>query len=167
MKVGMNKRWNCTWEPLLGNLGNLGNLGSLYLGTFTEQPLLGNLYLGALGIFGGIYLGTLTWESLLGNLGNLCLRTFAWEPLFGNLGNLYLGTLGNRKPCYGWKPQSFCCWGKKEGRVGGRSLHLLNPWVHAWHDPSHPENLPSPARTASRQSPGIFQRNAIFSASFG
>ena len=45
------------------------------MGTFTWEPLIGNLYLG-------------TWEP-----GNLYLGTFNWEPL---LGNLYLepGNLG-------------------------------------------------------------------------
>ena len=57
-----------TWEPLLGNL---------YLGTFNWEPLLGNLYLGT---WEPGNLGTFTWEP--GNLG-----TFTWEP-----GNLYLGT---------------------------------------------------------------------------
>ena len=47
-----------SWEPLLGNL---------YLGTFNWEPLLGNLYLG-------------TWEPLLGNLGESVLELLRSAP---------------------------------------------------------------------------------------
>ena len=82
------------WEPLLGNFGNLGNLHLGTMGTFTWEPLLGNLYLGTFTwepSLGNLHLGTFTWEPLLGNLHlrNLDLGTFTWEPL---LGNLHLGT---------------------------------------------------------------------------
>ena len=70
------------WEPfgnLEGTLWTLGNLSNLEgtLGTFTWEPLLGNLYL-----------GTFNWEPLLGNLG-----TFTWEPVLGTC-TWNLGTLG-------------------------------------------------------------------------
>ena len=121
------------WEPW-GNLeGTLGTLG-----TFTWEPLLGSLYL-----------GTFTWEPLLGKLG-----TFTWEPL---LGNLYLGTweplLGTWEPwgngfwsCsgllrnlyYGWRPQSFCCWGKTY--LGFRWLKQLEFPVETWDSETYIEN---------------------------
>ena len=129
------------WERLLGNLENLylKTLGSS--GTFTWEPLLGNpAKVGTLGtLYGNLYLGTFrTWEPSkpsLGNLANLGSFTWElWEPLLGNLenlGNLYLGSLGplarnfggdHFRSCsgllrnlhYGWRPQSFCCWGKIE-----------------------------------------------------
>ena len=85
-----------TWEPLLGNL---------YLGTLTWEPLLGNLYLETCTwevLLGNLDLGSFTWEPLLGNLdlgtltwepllGNLHLGTFTWEPLLGNLGGIGFG----------------------------------------------------------------------------
>ena len=91
------------WEPLLGNL---------YLGTFNWEPLLGNLYLGTWEP-GNLYLGTFNWEPLLGNLG-----TFTWEPLLGTWepwGNGFWSCSGLlRNLYYGGRPQSFCCWRKKQ-----------------------------------------------------
>ena len=102
------------WEPW-------GNLGNLYWGTFTWEPLLGNLatftwepgnlYLGT------FYLGIFTWEPLL---GNLYLGTFTWEPLLGTWepwGNRFWSCSGLlRNLYYGWRPQSILLLGKKVAR---------------------------------------------------
>ena len=121
-------------EPWQSNLGNL-------IETFTMSPwepgprLLGNLYIIILGT-----LTTFTWKTWepcrepwrnleglegtfwelfgnleetlrkpWGNLGNLYLGTFTWEP-WGNRFRSCSGLLRNLY--YGWRPQSFCCWGK-------------------------------------------------------
>jgi len=71
-------------------LRNLGNLEAT-LGTFTWDPLLGNLYLG-------------TWEPLL---GNVCL-----EP--GNLGGIGFGAAPVCAETFTMAedPKAFYCWKK-------------------------------------------------------
>ena len=134
-----------TLEPLgtlgtlemLGTLGTLGTLGNLEplgtLGNLGNLGKLGNLgELGNLENLGNLYLGTFTWKPLLGNLD---LGTFTWEPwangfwsCSGLLRNLY----------YGWRPQSFCCWGKNPKTI------LLHPFFllrgSDLIDPFHPSS---------------------------
>ena len=86
------------WEPFGNREGTLRNLGNLErtlgtLGTFTWEPLLGNLYL-----------GTFTWEPLLGT----------WEP-WGNGFWSCSGLLRNLY--YGWRPQSILLLGKNKRAV--------------------------------------------------
>ena len=82
---------------------NLGNLEGT-LGTFTWEPLLGNLYLGTFNwkpLLGNLYLGTL--EPLPGNL--------YLEP--GNLGGMGFGAAPVCSETFTMAedPKEFCCWG--------------------------------------------------------
>ena len=102
----------CSWKPCLGTCSQgpcryparkpvLGTLAWELEALFLE-PLLVNLFLRTL-------LGNLGNVGNLGNLGNPGNLGEPWEP-WGNGFWSCSGLLRNLY--YGWRPQSFCCWGK-------------------------------------------------------